>query len=178
MPSIILTLIGPDRPGLVESVARIVSEQDGNWLESRMSHLAGHFAGIARVEVVDSQVESLTAALATLESEGITVVARRDEAMPEAVDPQSTVWMELVGNDRPGIVSEISRVLAEQNVNVEEFQTECTGAPNSGAQLFRAHAQLRTAPDYTIDKLQSALEAIAVDLMVDIKLAPDETSAE
>lgn len=173
MPSLILTLLGPDRPGLVETIARLVREQDGNWLESRMSHLAGHFAGIARLEIDDAKLDSLTEAFMALEAEGLTVVARRDESAPSTSDPRTTVWMELVGNDRPGIVSEISRVLAGQEVNVEEFQTECTGAPNSGAAIFRARAELRLPESLTIDDLQKSLEDIAVDLMVDIKLAPD-----
>ena len=48
---LVMTVIGQDRPGLVESVAALVAENGGNWLESRMSRLGGHFAGILRVEV-------------------------------------------------------------------------------------------------------------------------------
>lgn len=173
MPSLILTLLGPDRPGLVETVAKLVKDHDGNWLESRMSHLAGHFAGIARCNVDDAQWDALNTALAKLDEQGITVVTRRDESNDDQSEESTTVWMELVGNDRPGIVSEISRVLSEQHVNVEEFQSSCSGAPNSGAALFRAHAELRLPEDQTIDDLQKSLEAIAIDLMVDIKLAPD-----
>lgn len=169
MPSLILTLIGPDRPGLVDSVATLVREQNANWLESRMSHLAGHFAGIVRVDVDDQHADSLLQQLEGLEQKGLAIVARRD-ATPAAEGESSTVRMELVGNDRPGIVSEVSRVFAEKQVNVEEFQTECTGAPNSGASLFRATAALRLPTAVSIDELQQALEQIAVDLMVDIKL--------
>ena len=173
MPSLILTLIGPDRPGLVESVATVVREQNANWLESRMSHLAGHFAGIVRVDVADSDAEQLLDQLQSLESQGLTIVARRDDA-PSDAEERTIVWMELVGNDRPGIVNEVSKALASQGVNVEEFQTECTGAPNSGASIFRANAALGLPGSVTIDDVQSALEAIAMDLMVDIKLAPDD----
>ena len=172
MPSLILTLIGPDRPGLVESVATVVREQNANWLESRMSHLAGHFAGIVRVDVPESDIESLLEKLGALESQGLTIVGRRDDQEGDS-DQATIVWMELVGNDRPGIVNEVSRVLAAQRVNVEEFQTECTGAPNSGSTIFRANAALGLPTEVSIDDLQQALEEIAVDLMVDIKLAPD-----
>ena len=169
MPSLVLTLIGPDQPGLVESVATLVSEQKANWLESRMSHLAGHFAGIVRVEVDEEQADALLKGLEGLT--GLTIIARRDESAPS--EEFTSVWMELVGNDRPGIVSEVSRVLATQRVNVEELQTSCAGAPNSGATLFRAHAELRLPSDLGLDDLQKALESIASDLMVDIKLATD-----
>ena len=173
MPSLVLTLLGPDRPGLVEAVATIVSEQNANWLESRMSHLAGHFAGIVRVEVEKSAVDALIQKLEGLEEKGLSIVARRDES--EDAQDVTVVWMELVGNDRPGIVSELSRVFAEKQVNVEEFQTELQGAPNSGAVLFRAHAALKLPTELSIDDLQKALEGIAADLMVDITLAPDDS---
>jgi len=170
MPSLILTLLGPDRSGHVDSVASIVRDQDANWLESRMSHLAGHFAGIVRVEVAEANLAALVDQLEKLPD--LEIVVRRDETEDDQTE-FTTVWMELVGNDRPGIVSEVSRVFAELQINVEEFQTECTGAPNSGASLFRANAGLRLPAGVTIDDLQQALEAIAVDLMVDIKLASD-----
>lgn len=170
MPSLILTLLGPDRSGLVDSVASIIRDHKANWLESRMSHLAGHFAGIVRVDVAEENYSALVERLERLPD--LEIVVRRDETATDLVE-FTTVWMELVGNDRPGIVSEVSRVFAELQVNVEEFQTECTGAPNSGASLFRANAELRLPAGVTIDDLQQALEAIAVDLMVDIKLAVD-----
>lgn len=172
MPSLVLTLLGPDRPGLVDAVATIVKEQKANWLESRMSHLAGHFAGIVRVEVEQDGIDPLIKKLEGLEEKGLSIVARHDQT--ESVDDVTVVWMELVGNDRPGIVSELSRVFAEKQVNVEEFQTELQGAPNSGAALFRAHAGLKLPTELSIDDLQKALEGIAADLMVDITLAPDD----
>lgn len=171
MSSLILTLIGPDRPGLVDSVATLVRNHSGNWLESRMSHLAGHFAGIVRVEVDDEHIDALIQQLGELEQEGLSVITRRDETA--ATDDELTVvQMELVGNDRPGIVSEVSHVFAEMQINVEEFQTECRGAPNSGGTLFRAHAELRLPAGVTMEDLQEALENLAMDLMVDINLAP------
>jgi len=171
MASLVLTLIGPDRPGLVDSVATLVHEQKGNWLESRMSHLAGHFAGIVRVEVEDEHVAALIKQLEALEEKGLSIVARKDTS--KASEQVTVVWMELVGNDRQGIVSEVSRVLAEKEVNVEELQTECTGAPNSGVSLFRANSALHLPAELSIADVQHSLEAIALDLMVDIKLAPD-----
>ena len=48
---LVLTVIGDDRPGLVEALAETIAAHEGNWLESRMSHLAGKFAGLLRVSV-------------------------------------------------------------------------------------------------------------------------------
>lgn len=174
MTSLILTLIGPDRPGLVDSVANLVVEHDGNWVESRMSHLAGYFAGIVRLEVDQEQADVLIAKLEGLQDQGLSTVVCKDESAPESVEAP-VIHMELVGNDRPGIVSEVSHVLAEQNVNLEDFQTECIEAPNSGSNLFRARASLRLPAELSVHELQQALEAIALDLMVDIQLASTDS---
>src|SRR2546421_8836268 len=76
MTDLVLTLIGPDRPGLVESVAARVAAHGGNWLESRMAHLAGQFAGILRVEVPAERLSELRAALLELEAQGLRIVAQ------------------------------------------------------------------------------------------------------
>ena len=75
MTDLVLTLIGPDRPGLVESVAEVIAGHGGNWLESRMAHLTGKFAGILRVEIPTDRVAALTAALAALQERGLRVIA-------------------------------------------------------------------------------------------------------
>ncbi|NIL97799.1 MAG: glycine cleavage system protein R [Planctomycetales bacterium] len=169
MHSLVLTVIGPDRPGLVDSLAEIVAAHQGNWLESRMAHLGGKFAGILHVVVPEQQTEALLAALETLGTHGLSVHAERD-TVTEIHQTFRPVTLELLGNDRPGIVREVSHALAGRGVNVEEFRTECIDAPMSGGTLFRATAQLRLPPDLAADDLRHQLEQLAHDLMVDISL--------
>jgi glycine cleavage system regulatory protein len=173
MPSLVMTLIGADRPGLVQSVAAAVAEHGASWLESRMAHLAGQFAGILRIEVPDEKADELIHVLEQLERQGLRVVVQK-QLGPEPARPIASLRMELVGNDRPGIVREVSRVLAQRQVNVEDFQTECVNAPMSGEKLFRATAWLRLPAALTREDLQQDLEQIAHDLMVDIQLVPSD----
>jgi glycine cleavage system regulatory protein len=81
-----------------------------------------------------------------------------------------TVRLELVGNDHPGIIRDISKVLAQNQVNIEELETGVSGAPMTGEQLFRARAQLRLPSAVTTDWLRGRLEALAGELMVDVAL--------
>ncbi len=170
--SLVLTLIGKDRPGLVESVARIVADHDANWLESRMAHLAGHFAGILRVEVAPDRSESLAGALRSLDEADYEAIVHAD-ASPPADDASPLLLLDLAGADHPGIVRAVTRVLAAQGVNVEELSTETTEAPNTGQPIFHATAKLRLPPGVAQQTLREALEAVAADLVVDIKLAPE-----
>lgn len=168
--SLVLTILGADRPGLVESIASLVAQHNGNWLESRMAHLAGQFAGILRVEVDPAHAEALTQALAGLASAGLETVIHPDPVAATPID-RPLVKLDLLGQDRPGIVRQISSVLAALGVNVEELNTECRAAAETGQPLFQATAQLRLPPDVSEDSLRTALENVAADLMVDVKLA-------
>ena len=176
MPSIVMTLIGKDRPGLVESLADVVANHEANWLDGRMSHLAGQFAGILQVDVASGKVDSLVAALKNLDKLGLNVIVETEDGQPShaAATGPPVVELELLGNDRPGIVREVSRVLAELQVNVEDIQTGVESAPMSGGNLFRANARLRLPPELTLDALSERLEEIAGDMMVDIKVRQPE----
>jgi glycine cleavage system regulatory protein len=170
--SLVLTAIGDDRPGLVESLSQAVADHGGSWQESYMAHLAGKFAGILRAEVPTDRAASLEAALRQLASTGLQVVveASRHQAAGEA----RSLLLELIGLDHPGIVRDISHALASRGINVDELTTELTNAPMSGEPLFKARVQLRLPADASIDDLRDTLEALANDLMVDITLDDSE----
>ena len=160
MTNIVLTLLGPDRPGLVELVAGVIAAHGGNWLESRMSHLAGKFAGILRAELPPDKVQ---AAL------GLKVIAEAASADDKGPGDRS-MDLELVGLDRPGIVREISQLLASSGVNVEELVTNRSSAPMSGDMLFEARAHVRVPASIDLASLRAGLERLASDLVVDVKL--------
>jgi glycine cleavage system regulatory protein len=168
MESLVVTVIGKDRPGLVESVSAVIEEHGGNWVESRMSRMAGQFAGILRASVPAARADALSEALEALRSDGLRVVIER--GVEDAVEEGHVIVLELIGSDRPGIVHKISEALAARGVNVDELNTECDGAPWSGDTLFKAMARLRAPKTLDLDQLRESLEAIAGDLMVDISI--------
>lgn len=162
-----MTLVGPDRPGLVEKVSDVVEKHDGNWLESRMAHLAGQFAGIVRIDVNSDRIEALTSELNSLSDQQLALVVVTDDG-PELPPLSKPMTVQVVGNDRPGIVKRITSVLSSHDVNVEELTTECMDAPHSGGSIFQATARLRIPEGMSTDLLQDELERIATDLMIDI----------
>ena len=119
---LVMTLIAPDRTGLVEAIARAVADHGGNWLESRMCRLGGNFAGILRVEIPADKKGALLAALQKIT--GLSVTVRDDEAKISPA-PARMTKLEIVGHDRPGIVREITHALARVGVNVKrEFSAK------------------------------------------------------
>jgi glycine cleavage system regulatory protein len=165
--ALVMTVIGRDRPGLVDTIAGLVAGHGGNWLESRMSRLGGHFAGILRVEVAEERVPPLSDALHGLQTQGLTVVVHADQP-PSAQSSPRLSLLEIVGQDRPGIVRQISHALAGQGVNVEDLHTDCASAAMSGETLFRARAKLSLPAQCDVAELRRRLEKIAEDLIVDI----------
>lgn len=171
MDHLVITVFAPDQPGQVERIAQCIADHGGNWLESRMSHMAGQFAGILRVGVPAQAQDELKGALLALSGQGIRV--QFAETAIEASGTWKPIGMELVGNDRPGIVRDITRLLSGQGVNVEHLVTDVRPAPMSSEPLFHAEAILGVPESLALDDLQQALETLADDLMVDLVLRTD-----
>lgn len=167
--SIVLTVVSDDRPGVVEALSEVIADHGGNWAESSMLSLAGKFAGILLVHLPEENVESFFAGLKALDSRGIQVVAQLSDATT-VTDAAREYSIELVGQDRPGIVHEITEVLADFGVNVQELETTVQSASMSGESLFMAHARIFIPSEVDRDVLQEKLEDLANELMVDIEL--------
>ncbi|MDP1524770.1 MAG: ACT domain-containing protein [Rhodocyclaceae bacterium] len=164
---LILTVIGDDRPGLVEELAIAISTHGGNWLEASMSQLSGKFAGIVEVAVPAAEAAELKTTLSGLK--GLKVSVESAAAQKSALAGRR-LSLNLVGHDRIGIVREVSQVLASHAVNVEDLQTRTSSAPMSAEILFHCEAELTASPDFNARELKAALEKLSDDLMVEIKL--------
>jgi glycine cleavage system regulatory protein len=164
---LIISIMADDRPGLVETLSHIIRENEGSWLESRMSHLAGKFAGIVQVQVNDNKKQSLTEALMLLKDQNWLITI--EESLPTQQKNKPNAKLNIVGNDRPGIVSDVSQVLAKLGVNVLELNTQFESAAMSAEALFKTQADIQTPANADLDNVRDALENISNDLMVELK---------
>ena len=129
--SLVVTVVGPDRPGIVNQLSDAAQRVGANWEASRMANLAGQFAGMVHFEVPDDRADALAKALAALESPDLHVVIARSQA-GGAAPARRHVRLELMGHDRPGIVRELSGSLAERGVSIEELETHVSSAAMAG----------------------------------------------
>ena len=166
LTSLVMTVLGPDKTGLVRLLSDTVASHGGNWLESRMARLAGQFAGVVRVECHPAKADNLIAALQALATEGLTVQAVREES--PAKENRTTLTVDVIGNDRPGIVRELAAAIANAGGNVEELTTGLESAPMSGHPLFRAHGVISIAEAADEALLIAAIEGLGGDLSVDL----------
>ncbi|MEC4675262.1 MAG: ACT domain-containing protein [Nitrospirota bacterium] len=168
--ALILTVIGKDQPGLVEALSDVIAQHEGSWDESRMARLAGHFTGVVQIHLPEDRVGGLIAALPTLADRGLSVSVVESDWSLAVVDHQETWRLKLVGQDRPGIIREISRTLASLGVSVQELRTVIESAPMSGERLFRAQAELVPLANVGFEQIRTALEHLADDMVIDITL--------
>jgi len=165
--AIVITLIGDDRPGIVEDVARIIVNNGGEWVESHMANLSGKFAGILRANLPDERCDEFAEDLkSSIDDLRITI----EQAGAVETSSAKPYRLELVGQDRPGIVHRISSALARYGASVDEMESEVVEASMSGERLFKATIVLRMAQGQSIDELGEVLEEIANELIVDIEL--------
>ena len=167
--TLILSILSDDKPGIVETLANTISEHHGNWLESRLSNLAGKFAGILEVSVPETYMAELQQSLAELAPKGIAVTASEVVSQDTAA-PHKALQFNLVGNDRPGIIRELSQTFAAHHINLDELHTDCTSMPWSGDPMFTARGIIHLNENVDEDQLNDTLDEIADELGVDIEL--------
>ena len=171
LTSLVITVIGPDRPGIVSAVSDKAVEFGANWTDSLMANFAGQFAGIVQLQVPAQHCEALMAALRTLESPGMRIaVAKGAAAEGGSANAVRHLILDLVGNDRPGIIHSISSQLARRGISIEKLKTEVVSGAWSGEQMFQMNARLLVPAALDTDELRSGLESLANELMVDITI--------
>ncbi len=165
--SIVLTIIADDHPGIIKTVSEALFKHGGSWTQSSMSSLAGQFAGILLASVPSDKSAVCLKELQQLEALGLHVIAHVSSETP-GTEAATDYKLDVVGNDRQGIIDDIARVLTRHNVNVNNLETGVESAAMGGGEIFRGQAQLSVPLSVDIDVLESEVEDIANDLMVTI----------
>lgn len=173
LTSLVITVIGPDRPGIVSAISDKAVEFGANWTDSLMANFAGQFAGIVQLQVPAPQCEALMAALRTLDSPVMRVAVAMGERVTAAASRR--LKLDLVGNDHPGIIHSISSQLARRGISIEKLQTLVVSGAWSGEQMFQMHASLIVPLALDTDELRAGLESLANELMVDITFDGDRS---
>jgi len=165
---LVLTVLGPDRPGLVEILAEQIRRCQGSWQESRLAHLQDKFAGIIEVSLPAAQLEEFEKALLDLKSDLDLHCYFQKVTAPKSLGKR--VRLECIGQDRPGIVFAISDALVDLNVNVESMDTSIQSAPMSGETLFCAEFQVQLPDPLDLELLEERLSTLGQELMLDLQI--------
>jgi glycine cleavage system regulatory protein len=171
MALLVLSVAGSDRPGLTKALAAAVLSAGGNWLESHLSRLGGLYVGSVLVELDDGRVGELRSAVSAVDAGGLTV--RIAPAVETSEPAGEALYLTVIGQDRLGIVDQVTAILSGLSANIEAFRTWITAEAHSGAPLFNMQAKVRLPAGLGAERVQAALEAISAEIMVDIALTPE-----
>jgi len=170
MKEVMLTLIGPDRTGIVARMAGIVEANGGNWLDSRMIRMGGYFSGILRIALPEGSISVFGGEVFKFMKETGYQYSIQPAEIETTDAGGNLAELQLSGQDHPGIVHSIFRAFQNSGINVEELSTGLTAAPWSGTPVFEARARLKIPDGVPVHDLQENLEALATDLMVEVEL--------
>ena len=165
MQAMVLSIIGKDKTGLVDGVAKAIANAQGNWMRSSFCHLAGHFAGFVEIMLPKENQQTLVESCHALSNLQITLLPANEFVPTDTKQAYITV----TGNDRKGIVRDVTGTLNTFNINIVELNTKVESAPNWGNLLFSAHILVEMPRSFDTGILSAAIEDIADDLMVDLK---------
>ncbi len=171
MKTIILTVVSPDRPGLVQILSDVIVSHEGSWGQSSMANLAGQFAGIVTITVDKANASALRRDLEALNNDGMMVTV--SDAGSDIDTSLPVIWLEITGHDQPGIVHQVSGVCSELGANLLSLETGVVSGSMSAETLFVANAEVQIPQDLEAETIQTALEALSDDLMVDIVMSED-----
>jgi len=171
MPKVyqVVTAIGRDRRGTVEKITDVVVEHHANIEESKMARLGGEFAVIMLLSMSDKDQDKIIAGFDSLQTHGLTITCRAtDFSRLQKFTGYVPYEISVVGADHEGIVNQIARYLASEQINIEEMDTTVTRAPNTGTPLFAMSARVQAPPQLNLGQLRNKLEELGEELDVDI----------
>lgn len=166
MATYLLSVVGSDRPGLTEALSAAVLAAGGNWLQSHLSQLGGLYVGSVLVELEVAGEEVLRNAVRDVDAKGLEV--RITPAAEDSAPAGQVIRLSLVGQDRPGIVHQVTSLLSSLNANIEALETRISVEAHSGTSLFHMDTTLRLPTGLGALDVRAALEDLSGEIMVDV----------
>ncbi len=170
--ALVVTVSGPDRHGIVRALSETAERFGASWAASRMARLAGEFAGMIHLDVPRERADALAAALRALDSAGLRVTVVQSELPGQATGAASVreIELQLVGDDRPGIVAALTRKLSSRGIGIETMHTEVAGHGEAGGRTFKVVAHLLVPAALDNQQLHEALDGLAREMTLDVAL--------
>ena len=168
---LVVTAVGPDRPGIASDFTGHVHASGANLADSRMMNLRGHFALIALVEGEPSALEGVKSRLREASSKmGLTF---EFSAAPKAAGLKGVPFrLKTYSMDQPGIVHKVTTFLREQGINIEELETSLESAPFMGTPVFTMEIVMLVPSAANVKTLRRSLEELGDTLNCDVDIDP------
>ncbi len=175
MKKVIITVIGPDRPGIIAGVSNVLFEHQCNIENITQTTLQSEFAGICLVAMpFDLSVDILQTAMnRELSGKNLQITIKDLDA---DVDSTSNSHKEpfivsTCGPDGKGIVAVISKVIADAGVNISNLKAVFEGGENPDRNIMIFEIDVPVDVDFQefSEKLREKASEIGLDLNIQHK---------
>src|SRR3954451_10930739 len=175
MAQLIITAIGPDRPGIVGELTGHLHSAGANLLDSRMVNLRGQFAIVLLIEIAEDSAARIERDLPAFAQQiGLTLSVTRQTSAPRNIEGLS-YRLKTYSSDQPGIVARLTNLLRTHGVNIEELSAWQESAAFAGTAIFMTEMHVTVPPQVPLRKLRTDLEALCNELNCDVDLEPAES---
>jgi glycine cleavage system transcriptional repressor len=173
MPQLVITAVGPDKPGIVGELTGRLHAGGANILDSRMVNLRGQFAVIVLVEADEAAAGTLRAGLpASGAAIGLTVSIAGQQAGGAGAARGVPYKIKTYSMDQPGIVHRVTDVLRKHAVNIEDLEARQESAAFAGTPLFIMEMHVTVPPGVGVRALRQELEAACEKINCDLDMEP------
>ena len=168
----VITAVGPDRVGIADDLAEIVSRNRCNIEESKMAVLGGEFAVIMLISGKPEDLHSLSEELKKGEHRLSLQIFIKDTQEHPPLVGGIPYTLQTISQDTPGIVHAVTSILRRYNANIEDLETETSFAPWSGAPLFHMHARVLVPHGVPVHLVKEELLALEMQQDLHVELKP------
>ncbi len=164
----VVRAIGSDRIGVVDDISSVIEKAACNIEESKMSVLGGEFAIMMLVSGAESAIVALGEhdfTIGKLSDFAVDIIRTKE---PFTIAAGVPYLIETVSIDSIGIVHAVTAVLAQEQISIEELETDTTSAPFTGAPLFTLRIRVALSGPKRAAQLREVLQRLAFERDFDI----------
>ncbi|VAW58023.1 Glycine cleavage system transcriptional antiactivator GcvR [hydrothermal vent metagenome] len=174
-PSLVITAIGKDRPGIVNELTEALLNAQLNIEDSRMSVLGGEFAVMLLVTGSKTSISAIEQNKDALSNSlNLNLLIKATSSQPDTTG-YSRYKITVHGMDNPGIVHKLAHYLSQQSINIVNMQTESRHAPHTGTPLFSVHMQVDIPTRHEINHVQDEFCNICDELNMDAEFESESS---
>lgn len=160
---IMVTVSGSNQTDLIKILAEKTHALGGKWLNSKINHIDDYFAGLIKIQIEVDHVEKL---IANFKALAINV----ESIVLGSIVPKKHMHLDLTidARDRPGLVHDISEVLSDNSIRVENMECHRFGVADISGTVFTSHFKIDVNESFNEDELVNSLKEISSDLVIEV----------
>lgn len=163
----VITLLGRDRLGIVESFSKTVADHGGTWCESRIMQVEGQFGGVFLAEVPNENADAFETSLESSFQQDFHLAVVRSDADGEAAPARHSFEVTVLCGDRPRLLHKFAQLCTARQINILELETNLRPAAMTGLMMFEISAVGDSPDPLDQDEFARAFEALGDDVIVD-----------